>query len=156
MGYSCYYLDEEEAALSYFQRALELHPGDDPKYNTTEEIQNLINDCRRWLAVRRGERLVLTQADVEELEGMCEGPAGYFYKMLAYLEECIPGWCPGGSLHRGPGQADLEVALWYSYACNNVGTSTSTTTGRQTGCPPLRRRPRPPGAASGITGTPVH
>ena len=120
MGYSCYYLDEEEAALSYFQRALELHPGDDPKYNTTEEIQNLINDCRRWLAVRRGERLVLTQADVEELEGMCEGPAGYFYKMLAYLEECIRAGVREDRFTVAQARADLEVALWYSYACNNV------------------------------------
>ena len=31
MGYAYYYLDQEGRALRYFEKALELHPGDDPK-----------------------------------------------------------------------------------------------------------------------------
>ena len=80
MGYALYYLDREEQALGYFQKALTLHPGDDPQYNTEEEIRFFIDDCRRWIAVQSGEGIVLTPEDVEELEGMCEGPSGYFYK----------------------------------------------------------------------------
>ena len=89
MGYAHYYLDREEQALGYFQKALTLHPGDDPQYNTEEEIRFFIDDCRRWIAIQSGEGIVLTPEDVEELEGMCEGPSGYFYKMLSYLEETI-------------------------------------------------------------------
>ena len=36
-----------------FQRALELHPGDDPKLNTRAEIEELIDSCRRCLALPR-------------------------------------------------------------------------------------------------------
>ena len=110
MGYAHYYLDREEQALGYFQKALALHPGDDPQYNTEEEIRFFIDDCRRWIAVQSGEGIVLTPEDVEELEGMCEGPSGYFYKMLSYLENAVlpggdhPGRGPGGPLLRGPGQ----------------------------------------------------
>ena len=120
MGYAHYYLDREEQALGYFQKALALHPGDDPQYNTEEEIRFFIDDCRRWIAVQSGEGIVLTPEDVEELEGMCEGPSGYFYKMLSYLEETIRAGVREGRFSAAQARADLEVALWYSYACNNV------------------------------------
>ena len=120
MGYAHYYLDQEEQALGYFQKALELHPGDGPQYNTEEEIRFFIDDCRRWIAVQGGEGIVLTPEDVEELEGMCEGPSGYFYKMLSYLEETIRAGVREGRFSAAQARADLEVALWYSYACNNV------------------------------------
>ena len=38
MGYAYYYLDQEGRALRYFEKALELHPGDDPKLNTRQDI----------------------------------------------------------------------------------------------------------------------
>ena len=31
MGYAYYYLDQEGRSLRHFEKALELHPGDDPK-----------------------------------------------------------------------------------------------------------------------------
>ena len=154
MGYAHYYLDREEQALGYFQKALTLHPGDDPQYNTEEEIRFFIDDCRRWIAVQSGEGIVLTPEDVEELEGMCEGPSGYFYKMLSYLEETIragvrraasPRPRPGPTW-RLPCGIPTHATMW---------TSTSTTTGRRTGCPIRNRRRRQPGAASGTTGTPA-
>ena len=51
MGYAYYYLDQEGPALRYFIRALDLHPGDGPDVNTTEEVQSLISDCRERLAL---------------------------------------------------------------------------------------------------------
>ncbi len=56
MGYAYYFLDQEGPALRYFQRALELHPGDSPQVNTREEIRELMDDCRRRLALPRFER----------------------------------------------------------------------------------------------------
>ena len=41
MGYSYFYLDQEGRALRYFEKALELHPGDDPKLNTKQDIEEL-------------------------------------------------------------------------------------------------------------------
>lgn len=56
MGYACYYLDREGAALSYLERALELHSGDSPQRNSREEIRQLIGDCRHRLTLPRFER----------------------------------------------------------------------------------------------------
>ena len=51
IGYAYYYLNREDAALPYLQKALELHPGDNPQRNTEQEIQDLIDDCRQRLSL---------------------------------------------------------------------------------------------------------
>ena len=53
MGYAYYYLDQEGIALHYFQKALELHPGDDPKYNSRQDIEEFIDDCRKRVTLPR-------------------------------------------------------------------------------------------------------
>ena len=52
-GYALFYLEREGEALPYFEKALELHPGDDPKYNSKEEIQEFIDGCREMMALPR-------------------------------------------------------------------------------------------------------
>ena len=52
-GYSLFYLEREGEALPYFEKALELHPGDDPKYNSKEDIQEFIDGCREMMALPR-------------------------------------------------------------------------------------------------------
>ena len=49
MGYAWYYLDQEGLALHYFEQALAARPGD-------EDTQELIDDCRRRLALPRFEK----------------------------------------------------------------------------------------------------
>lgn len=49
MGYACFYLDQEGRALPYFEKALELHPGDDPKLNTQQDIEDLIDWCKEYI-----------------------------------------------------------------------------------------------------------
>ena len=51
MGYSYYYLDQEGRALRYFEKALELHPGDDPKLNTKQDIEELIDSCKKGVSL---------------------------------------------------------------------------------------------------------
>ena len=51
MGYAYYYLDQEGRALRYFEKALELHPGDDPKLNTKQDIEELIDWCRKGISL---------------------------------------------------------------------------------------------------------
>ncbi|MEQ2655449.1 DUF2185 domain-containing protein [Lawsonibacter asaccharolyticus] len=51
MGYAYYYLDQEGRALRYFEKALELHPGDDPKLNTRQDIEELIDWCRKGISL---------------------------------------------------------------------------------------------------------
>lgn len=52
-GYALFYLEREGEALPYFEKALELHPGDDPKYNSKEDIQEFIDGCREMMALPR-------------------------------------------------------------------------------------------------------
>ena len=51
MGYSYYYLNQEGRALRYFEKALELHPGDDPKLNTKQDIEELIDSCKKGISL---------------------------------------------------------------------------------------------------------
>lgn len=51
MGYSYFYLDQEGRALRYFEKALELHPGDDPKLNTKQDIEELIDSCKKGISL---------------------------------------------------------------------------------------------------------
>ena len=51
MGYAYYYLDQEGRALRYFEKALELHPGDDPKLNTQQDIEDLIDWCKKNISL---------------------------------------------------------------------------------------------------------
>ena len=53
MGYAYYYLDQEGRALRYFEKALELHPGDDPKLNTKQDIEELIDSCKKGVSLPR-------------------------------------------------------------------------------------------------------
>ena len=51
MGYAYYYLDQEGRALRYFEKALEQHPGDDPKLNTRQDIEDLIDWCTKGISL---------------------------------------------------------------------------------------------------------
>ena len=155
MGYALYYLDQEERALGYFQKALELHPGDGPQYNTEEEIRFFIDDCRRWIAVQGGG------GDRADPGG--RGGAGGDVRggRPATSIKCCPIWRrpfgPGSGRAASPRPRPGPIWRW---PCGTptpatMWTSTSTTTGRRTGCPIRNRRRRQPGAASGTTGTPA-
>ena len=51
MGYAYFYLDQEGRALRYFEKALETHPGDDPKLNTRQDIEELIDGCKKGISL---------------------------------------------------------------------------------------------------------
>ena len=51
MGYAYFYLEQESRALRYFEKALELHPGDDPKLNTRQDIEELIDWCQKRISM---------------------------------------------------------------------------------------------------------
>ena len=50
-GYAYFYLEQEGRALRYFEKALELHPGDDPKLNTRQDIEELIDWCQKRISM---------------------------------------------------------------------------------------------------------
>lgn len=65
---------------------------------------------------------LLSPAAVKKMEAMDDGSSGYFYKMRAYLEQYIQNGLIKGNFTREEAHADLGIALWYAYACNNLDT----------------------------------
>ena len=63
---------------------------------------------------------LLSPAAIRKLEAMDEGSSGYFYKMLNYLDGYIKSGVIKGNFTREEALADLQIALWYAYACNNI------------------------------------
>ena len=63
---------------------------------------------------------LLSAAAIKKLEAMDEGSSGYFYKMLDYLDTYIQNGVIKGNFTREEARADLTIALWYAYACNNI------------------------------------
>lgn len=59
--------------------------------------------------------------DIETLKSFHTDGGGYFYKMLNYLEEFIENGIKENKFTLEEAREDLDIALWYSYACNNIG-----------------------------------
>ena len=63
---------------------------------------------------------LLSSEDIETLKSFHTGNGGYFYKMLNYLEEFIQNGIKENKFTLEEAREDLDIALWYSYACNNI------------------------------------
>ena len=63
---------------------------------------------------------LLSRADIEQLESFDNGRSGYFYRMLDYLHQFISSGIEEGRFTERQARADLQIALWYAFACNNI------------------------------------
>ena len=63
---------------------------------------------------------LLSRADIEQLESFDNGRSGYFYRMLDYLHQFISSGIEAGRFTERQARADLQIALWYAFACNNI------------------------------------
>lgn len=70
----------------------------------------------------RAEKPVITREFAAHLEEYVGEKEGYFEAMLNDLEEYFRRGAMTGQFTPNRVQEDLEAALWYSYACNNIGT----------------------------------
>ena len=75
---------------------------------------------------RRGELdpetgSLLSLADIEAMEAMTDGVSGYYGRMLDYLLGFIRKGIEAGRFSERQARQDLQIALWYAYACNNIG-----------------------------------
>ncbi|ASJ22687.1 tetratricopeptide repeat protein [Brachyspira hampsonii] len=64
---------------------------------------------------------LLNNEDIKTLESFNTDGGGYFYKMLNYLQEFIENGVKENKFTLEEAKEDLDIALWYSYACNNIG-----------------------------------
>ena len=65
---------------------------------------------------------LLSREEVEKLQSFDEGGSGYFYQMLDYLLEIIQTGIEKGRFTEEQAYEDLEIGLWYAYACLNIDT----------------------------------
>ena len=63
---------------------------------------------------------LLSAEDIETLESFDEGVSGYFGKMLGWLEDFIKSGVEEGRFSEKQAHQDLQIALWYAFACNNL------------------------------------
>ena len=63
---------------------------------------------------------LLSAEDIATLESFDEGVSGYFWRMLQWLEDFIKNGVEEGKFTEKQAHQDLQIALWYSYACNNL------------------------------------
>ncbi len=63
---------------------------------------------------------LLSQEDIETLKSFDEGVSGYFGKMLRYINDFINDGVKEGKFTEKMAHQDLQIALWYSFACNNL------------------------------------
>lgn len=63
---------------------------------------------------------LLKEEDLIILRSFAEGSRGYFYHMLEYLEKFIENGVREGRFTEQEAHEDLEIALWYAFACNNI------------------------------------
>ena len=63
---------------------------------------------------------LLSAADIQTLESFCGDTASYFGRMYRYLMEFMEKGIGEGRFTRRQARRDLQIALWYAYACNNL------------------------------------
>ena len=63
---------------------------------------------------------LLSAEDIETLESFDDGVSGYFWRMLQWLEDFIKSGVEEGRFTEMQAHQDLQIALWYSFACNNL------------------------------------
>ncbi len=63
---------------------------------------------------------LLSAEDIETLESFADGISGYFGKMLCWLADFIKQGTQEGKFTEKQARQDLQIALWYSFACNNL------------------------------------
>lgn len=63
---------------------------------------------------------LLSAEDIKTLESFDEGVSGYFGKMLQWLDDFVENGVREGRFTLRQARQDLQIALWYSFACNNL------------------------------------
>ena len=63
---------------------------------------------------------LLSAQDIETLESFTDDVAGYYGRMLHWLENFIEQGVQAGKFTQRQAKQDLQIALWYAFACNNL------------------------------------
>ncbi len=67
-----------------------------------------------------GEAGLLSPSDIRKLESFVEESSGYYWQMLAHIESFIRNGIGSGRFTEEQARQDLELSLWYGFACLNL------------------------------------
>ena len=107
-----------EAAKAFFAAA-------DPAWGGFHVFRRGVGAVRLWEREKEPEvdpetGSLLSAEDIETLESFDDGVSGYFGKMLQWLEDFIERGVGEGRFTQRQARQDLQIALWYAFACNNL------------------------------------
>lgn len=71
---------------------------------------------------RTKQKEILKQEQIDYLNSCLDDNSGYFYKMYEYLTDYINNGIELEEFTEIEAKETLDVSLWYSYICNNIGT----------------------------------
>ena len=63
---------------------------------------------------------LLSREDIKTLESFIGDVSGYFYRALDYLETFVENGVKSHRFTEQQAREDLQIALWYGYACMNI------------------------------------
>lgn len=79
-----------------------------------------VDGMTRTETLKQRPKRILTEKARNMLDSFQDDEGGYFRDMLHYLEAYLAEGIKAGRFAQEESQEDLETALWYSYACNNI------------------------------------
>lgn len=128
-GLFCGYLDLIAWDLpAVLDAAAEFFAASDLAWASFHSFRRDVGTVRLWNAEEEGKEApvhpetgsLLSPEDIQTMEGWLEGSSGYFYQVLEYLTDFIEKGKEEGRFTDRQARRDLQIALWYAYACLNV------------------------------------
>ena len=71
-------------------------------------------------AVHEDTGSLLSQKDIDTMDSFTDEVSGYYLRMLDYLHTFIKKGVDNNKFTEEDARQDLQIALWYSFACNNM------------------------------------
>lgn len=81
----------------------------------------LLKDRPVMKATPETARPVLTAEEIKKLESLTDDRSGYYGLMFQELQSYLVQGITEGRFTAAEARADRDTALWYAYACNNLG-----------------------------------
>ena len=89
-------------------------------FKRDSEVINLWEGAVLPAAINEATGSILSAEDIEMIESFMDDGSGYFYKMVSYLDDFVAAGINEGRFTERQAREDLQLALWYAYAYNNI------------------------------------
>lgn len=127
VGQHCGYLDVIawdlpallEAAKEFFKNN-KAAKADFYGFKRDSEVVNLWQGDVQPADINEATGSILSTEDIEVIESFMDDVSGYFYKMVDYLDSFVAAGISEGRFTERQAREDLQLALWYAYAYNNL------------------------------------